>query len=150
LKISDRNNTRNNCGRDSRYIVKTSAVLIASILLFGAALQTTIVQFPEHILTEVYAETVTGTDEDDNIDGTDDDDEIEGKGGDDDVDSEGGNDDNVGDNRGNDGDGGDDDIDSGDGDDANTGDNENVALEEDLQTEGDGGDDVILNNTSCP
>ena len=104
--------------------VKIPAIFIASILLIGALIPTTLTLFPGQLLNQVLADTVTGTDGDDNLEGSDNDDDIEGKGGDDRIDSKGGNDRNTGDKDEGDGDGGNDNIDSGDGNDENIGDNE--------------------------
>ena len=63
--------------------VKIPAIFIASILLIGALIPTTLTLFPGQLLNQVLADTVTGTDGDDNLEGSDNDDDIEGKGGND-------------------------------------------------------------------
>ncbi|MDW0221435.1 MAG: hypothetical protein QN718_11115, partial [Nitrososphaeraceae archaeon] len=67
--------------------VKMPAIFIASILLIGALIPTTVTLFPGQLLNQVLADTVTGTDDDDNLEGSDNDDDIEGKGGNDKIDS---------------------------------------------------------------
>jgi hypothetical protein len=78
LKILDHND-RKDCSKESTFIVTYCSIFIASILLVGSALQATVGQFPGHMLAEVNAETVIGTDDDDNLSGSDGDDDIEGK-----------------------------------------------------------------------
>jgi Ca2+-binding RTX toxin-like protein len=79
--------------------VKIPAIFIASILLIGALIPTTLSLFPGQLLNQVLADPITGTDGDDNLEGSDNDDDIEGKGGDDAIKSGKGNDINFGDNR---------------------------------------------------
>ena len=54
--------------------VKISTIFIASILLMGALIPTTLTLFPGQLLNQVLADTVTGTDDDDNLEGSDNDD----------------------------------------------------------------------------
>jgi hypothetical protein len=79
LKILDHND-RKDCSKETTFIVTYCSIFIASILLVGSALQATVGQFPGHMLAEVNADTVTGTDGDDKLEGTDDSDDTEGKG----------------------------------------------------------------------
>ena len=116
---------------DKEYVSKSkiSAIFIVMMLLVGVAmLHTTSTFFPAQLslTSEVFAEFIDGTDDDDDLTGTDDSDNIEGRGGDDNIDSGDENDLNIGDTNicdaNADCSGGDDKIKSGKGDDRLSGD----------------------------
>ena len=65
------NRDNQNGRRNIDHTINISVIFIASILLIGSLLPTSLDIFPVDLSNKVYADKVTGTDDNDNLEGSD-------------------------------------------------------------------------------